>query len=93
MNPDQIIIRPHVTEKSANGESAARPVYTFVVAPRATKHSVAKAINSLFQVKPLKVNLTVVKGKNFLYRGRPGRTTNFKKARVYLPAGTKLKLI
>lgn len=90
---ETILIRPHLTEKAALGESLARPVYTFVVASRATKKTIAAAMKTLYQVTPVKVTVARVKGKNFTYRGRPGRTADFKKAQVYLPAGSKINLL
>lgn len=90
---ETVLLRPHTTEKSVMGETLAKPTYTFVVDKRATKREVAMAVKKLYQVEPLKIHIVNSKAKRFLYRGRPGQTTGFKKAIIFLPTGTKLKLI
>ena len=61
MMPEEIIVRPIVTEKSSSG--AAQGKYTFEVAKKATKVQIAQAIERLFSVKVLNVNTVTVKGK------------------------------
>jgi large subunit ribosomal protein L23 len=56
-----IIISPLVTEKSS--VAAQKKVYSFIVAIKSTKHSVAEAIESIFKVKVAEVNVFVRKGK------------------------------
>ena len=93
LSPDAVILKPHLTERAALGEALTKPVYTFVVASRATKPEISRAIKTLYQVTPLKVNILRSKPKRFVYRGRGGKTAGFKKARVFLPAGTKITLL
>ena len=54
MRPEDIIVRPIVTEKS--NEALQEGKYTFEVAKKATKIQIATAVEKLFNVKVLKVN-------------------------------------
>ena len=49
MIPEDIIIKPIITEKSSNGLTDGK--YTFKVAKKATKVQIAKAVETLFNVK------------------------------------------
>ena len=88
----KIILKPRVTEKSTDGTNAARPVYTFAVAPNANKPMVRRAIIEQYKVTPTKVNINTIKGKRVLARGRTGRHGAFKKAMVFLKPGDKIEL-
>ena len=59
--PEDIIIRPFITEKS--NEEVAAGKYTFVVDVNATKTEIRQAAEKLFQVKVLAVNTAKYKGK------------------------------
>lgn len=61
MNEFDIIIRPHITEKST--DAAANGKYTFVVDLNATKIDIKKAIEKIFEVKVLAVNTMRYDGK------------------------------
>ena len=61
MLPEEVIIRPVITEKSNDEMQAGK--YTFEVNKKATKVDVAKAVEKLFEVKVLNVNTMIVKGK------------------------------
>ena len=68
-------------------------VVAFEVAADATKEDVARAVEAIFNVKPTKVNIVVVKGKVKSFRGRgTGTQRTVKKAYVSLPADAKLDL-
>ena len=54
MLPEEIIIRPVVTEKS--NDELQQGKYTFEVNKKATKVQIANAVEKLFEVKVLKVN-------------------------------------
>ena len=52
---EDIIIRPYITEKSNIEVSSGK--YTFVVDKRATKVDVRKAVEALFNVRVISVNV------------------------------------
>ncbi len=80
MIAEEIIIEPVVTEKS--NEEIQEGKYTFKVAKKATKVDIAKAVEKLFNVKVLKVNTMMVKGKEKRVGRYVGKTSDWKKAIV-----------
>mgnify|MGYP004548433313 CR=1 FL=1 len=80
MLPEEIIIRPVITEKSNDELQAGK--YTFEVNKKATKVEIAKAVEKLFEVKVLNVNTMIVKGKTKRVRYKEGKTSDWKKAIV-----------
>lgn len=97
MLPEDIIIRPIITEKSNDGLQQGK--YTFEVNKKATKVEIAKAVEKLFEVKVLKVNTMSVKGKEKRVGRNVGMTSDWKKAivtidtnpneKTYLTKGSK----
>ena len=80
MLPEEVIIRPVITEKSNDEMQAGK--YTFEVNKKATKVDIAKAVEKLFEVKVLNVNTMIVKGKTKRVRYVEGKTSDWKKAIV-----------
>ena len=80
MLPEEIIVRPVVTEKSNDELQAGK--YTFEVNKKATKIEIAKAVEKLFEVKVLNVNTMTVRGKTKRVRYKEGKTPDWKKAIV-----------
>ena len=80
MLPEEIIVRPVITEKSNDEMQSGK--YTFEVNKKATKVEIAKAVEKLFEVKVLKVNTMIVKGKTNRVRYKEGKTPDWKKAIV-----------
>ena len=80
MLPEEIIIRPVVTEKS--NDEIQQGKYTFEVNRKATKVQIANAVEKLFEVKVLKVNTMTVKGKTKRVGYHVGKTSDWKKAIV-----------
>ena len=80
MIPEEVIIKPIVTEKSSSGLSEGK--YTFKVAKKATKIQIANAVEALFNVKVLNVNTITVKGKEKRVGANTGRRPDWKKAIV-----------
>lgn len=80
MTPEDIIIKPIVTEKS--NDELINGKYTFKVAKKATKVDIAKAVEKLFNVKVLNVNTMNVKGKKRRVGVHRGMTSDWKKAIV-----------
>ena len=89
-----VLIRPLVTEKSSY-QSSSLNQYSFVVANKATKTMVKDAIETLFDVDVVRVNIVNAPAK----RGRRARSRRllvrrpgFKKAIVTLAAGETLEI-
>ena len=80
MLPEEIIVRPVITEKSNDEMQSGK--YTFEVNKKATKVEIAKAIEKLFGVKVLKVNTMNVNGKSKRVGYHTGKTSDWKKAIV-----------
>ena len=80
MNPEDIIIKPIITEKTSNDLSMGK--YTFRVAKKATKIQIAGAVESIFGVKVLKVTTMSVRGKKKTVGVHKGKTPDWKKAIV-----------
>ncbi len=86
-----VVRRAVVTEKSTAMQSM-RNQFTFEVAPQANKIEVKKAVEVLFSVKVLKVNIVGMKSKVRRTLGRPGATRPWKKAVVTLKAGDSIAI-
>ncbi|HHW30191.1 MAG TPA: 50S ribosomal protein L23 [Clostridiaceae bacterium] len=84
---EDIIIRPHITEKS-NSE-AADGKYTFIVDVKATKTEIKSAVEELFNVKVLKVNTANYKGKVKRLGVHVGSRPDWKKAVVTIDTDPK----
>ena len=82
----QVLLSPHVSEKSAILADEARQ-HVFKVLPTATKTEIKQAVESLFEVKVDKVSVVNVKGKNKRFGQRNGKRTDWRKAYVKLAAG------
>ncbi len=80
MLPEDIIIKPIITEKSNMEMQAGK--YTFEVNKKATKVDVKRAVEKLFNVKVLKVNTINVSGKEKRVGRNVGKTADWKKAIV-----------
>lgn len=85
-----LLRRPHVTEKSTTLQEL-RNQLAFEVAPTANKSEVKKAIETLFKVKVVKVNMVNQPGKQRRTFGRPGETRAWKKALVTLRKGDTIE--
>ena len=80
MRPEEIIVKPIITEKSSTGVAEGK--YTFKVAKKATKVEIANAVETLFDVKVLNVNTMTVKGKEKRVGANSGKRPDWKKAIV-----------
>ena len=85
LEPHQVVLRPLVTEKGTHRASRNNQ-YAFEVNPLAEKDDIRTAVESLFNVRVLKVRTQNRKGKPRRYRFKEGRTKNWKKAVVTLDA-------
>ena len=80
MLPEEVIIKPIVTEKSNDQVQLGK--YTFKVNKKATKVDIKRACEKLFDVKVLNVNTISVKGKEKRVGRNIGKTSDWKKAIV-----------
>ena len=90
LHPGQVLLRPVISEKSY--EQIAHNKYTFKVHQDAHKTQVRQAVEQLFDVSVVRVNIVKVQPKpkrRGLYRGtRPG----WKKAIVELKPGDSIEI-
>ncbi len=89
MRPEDIIIKPVITEKSNDGLQEGK--YTFKVNKKATKVDIARAVEKLFEVKVLNVNTINVKGKEKRVGVHVGKTPDWKKAIVTIDTNPQEK--
>ncbi len=80
MLPEEIIIKPVVTEKSNDALQEGK--YTFKVNKKATKIDIKRAVEKLFEVKVVDVKTMTVKGKTKRMGRYVGKTSDWKKAIV-----------
>lgn len=90
-DPREIIIRPVITEHSY--DMMAQGVYTFEVAKSANKVEIRKAIEEIFDVHVVKVNVLNVKPKPKRVRYQLGKTRSWKKAMVSLAEGETIEVL
>ena len=93
MNPErmyQVILGPHVSEKSAM-MTEENNQYVFKVAIDASKPEIKKAVEAVFKVVVSDLQVLNVKGKTKRSaRGRIRRKSDWKKAYVRLEAGQEI---
>ena len=90
-NLSKIILMPHVSEKTVMIADNVKQ-QTFKVASTATKKDVKEAIEKLFNVDVVKVNILTVTGKQKGFGRTKGRRKNYKKAYVTLKEGQDIDL-
>ena len=87
---DQIIISPIITEKSNRQREENK--YAFKVNARANKLEIMQAINTLFDVTPVKCNIINIKPKPKRVRYKLGYTSSWKKAVITLNKNDKITI-
>ena len=87
--PQRVIRRPLVTEKSTRQKEAGRH-YAFEVDPEANKVEIQQAVERLFKVKVLNVRTCNVLGKIKRLGRRYGKRPDWKKAIVTLKEGDRI---
>ncbi len=86
----ELIVRPLVTEKSAT--LASENQYVFVVEKRANRIQIRKAIQAMYGITPVSVNIQNVRGKKVRFGRRFGKRKDWKKAIVTLPEGKTINV-
>ncbi len=89
-NKTALILSPRLTEKASNLSSGN--VYTFNVKDSATKITLAKEIQKVYKVKPLKITIINHPREATFFRNNLGYKSGFKKALVTLKKGDKIDL-
>ena len=90
MNPHEVLRRPLVTEKSTIAREEQN-VVTFAVNPKANKHEIRSAIETLFSVRVLDVRTIRMPRKSRRLGRFVGRKPEWKKAIVRLAEGQKIE--
>jgi len=89
MRPQDIIVRPIITERATELKDQFNKVL-FEVAHKANKHQIKDAIETLYSVKVTDVRTLIMHGK-VKRRGRAvGKQPNWKKATVTLKQGDNI---
>ena len=86
-----VIRAPRVSEKTARLQEINQ--YVFEVATTATKADIKSAVQSLFNVTVMSVNVLNVKGKSKTFRFRAGRRSDWRKAYVRLAEGQTIDVM
>ena len=87
-DPREIVLRPVVTEKTADAKETTNTV-CFQVARGANKIEIRRAVESLFGVKVLDVRVVNMGGKMRRFGRHTGRRPDWRKAYVRLAPGEK----
>ena len=88
MRPEDIILAPIITEKTANMEADGK--YAFKVANKANKTEIKSAIEKKFNVKVEKINIVNSHPKKKRVGKYTGMTSKYKKAIITLAKGNTI---
>ncbi len=89
-DPNKIILKPVITEHSM--DQAAEGKYSFRVAKDTNKFEIKDALEKIFKVKVIKVNVINVSGKERKRGKIIGKTSSWKKAIITLKKGDKIEI-
>lgn len=90
IKPNNVLIRPRITEKAAIMANKSN-VHVFEVEKGATKKGVIASMKEVYKVTPLKVRFSAIPKKTVYVRGKWGTKGGGKKAYVYLKKGDKIE--
>lgn len=86
----RILIKPLVTEKAAG--LGVHNKYVFEVSTKANKIEISKAIEEVYGIKPVGINIINSEGKVIRSGKVSGKRKDWKKAIVALPEGKTIKI-
>ncbi len=86
----QLILTPKISEKAM--QLAQGGIYVFEVPTSTNKIEVAKAVEAMFKVNVVDVNMIVAKGKIKRFKRVLGRQRDIKKAMVKVKTGQTITL-
>ncbi|MFA6512340.1 MAG: 50S ribosomal protein L23 [Patescibacteria group bacterium] len=84
----RVLMKPLVTEKS--NDLSSRGQYLFAVHTEANKLEIAAAVEKVYGVRPRRVHVQRMRGKQVRYGRSSGVTSQWKKAIVTLPEGKSI---
>ncbi len=87
-----VILGPHVSEKATRAADTHNQV-VFRVRRDADKNQVRRAVEKMFEVKVVDVQIVNVRGKNKRFAQRTGQRSNWKKAYVRLAPGNEINFV
>lgn len=88
----QIILEPVISEKTTRIADKHQQI-VFRVVPDASKHEIQQAVEKLFEVKVLKVQVSNVRGKTKQIGRISGKRKDWKKAYVRLQEGDDIDFL
>jgi large subunit ribosomal protein L23 len=91
LHPNEVLLAPVVSEKSY-AQIESRNTYSFRIHPDAHKTQVRQAVEELFNVKVVKVNVSMVQSKPKRRGMIRGRRPGWKKAIVQLQPGDSIEI-
>ena len=83
-----ILRKPLTTEKSTNLQQFNQ--YTFLVSKDSKSHEIKQAVETIFKVKVIKINTSILRGKGKTFKGSYGFRKDTKKAIVTLKEGNTI---
>ena len=86
----KILIKPIISEKATLGVSQSK--YVFEVSSKANKVEIKKAINEVYGVEVIKVNIINNLGKKVRFGRRTGRQKDTRKAIITLKKGETINI-
>lgn len=89
MTPHEVILAPVLSEKAVGGIENSR--YTFFVHPHANRTQIKEAVQQVFDVDVVKINLIIQRGKVRRMGRFEGRDKKRKKAIVTLKPGQRIQ--
>ncbi|TVR86335.1 MAG: 50S ribosomal protein L23 [Trueperaceae bacterium] len=89
MNPHDVLLRPVLSEKAVGEIEAGK--YAFFVHPSANRTQVKDAVERVFNVEVVKINIANVRPKDKRLGRYVGQTPRRKKAIVTLAAGQRIQ--
>ena len=91
LHPNEVLLAPVVSEKSY-AQIESNNTYSFRIHPDAHKTQVRQAVEELFNVKVLRVNIAMVQSKPKRRGMIKGRKPGWKKAIVQLKPGDSIEI-
>lgn len=89
VNPHDLIVAPVLSEKALSGIGESR--YVFYIRPGTNRIAAKKAVESIFKVNVVKINLIKVRGKHRTQGRITGKAADRLKAVVTLKSGQRIE--